>query len=124
MLQLHRFWHRVGLVDNLMLGVCFPSSPLLCIPSDLLFANGHIALSLMARTDTAPPQLYPEPTALGSIIFCHPLTLYLPQLQPGRSLAAAPWIDGHRGQSREWDARRGHLWWLGSLPLGDGEKAF
>ena len=32
MLPLHWCGHRVGLPDNLMFGVCFPSSPSLCIP--------------------------------------------------------------------------------------------
>lgn len=85
----------VGLVENLMLGVCFLSSLSLYIPSDLLFAapsppKAHIALSPMARTGTAPTLPYPEPTALGSFVCCHPLALHLPQLQPGRSLAAPP----------------------------------
>lgn len=136
MLWLPQCWPRVGLVDKVMLAVCFPSSPLLyvpsdllCIPSNLLFAaplppKGHVAPIPMAGTDTAPPQLYPDPTALGSIICCHPLTPYLPQPQAGRSLAAAPWIDGHRGQSSKWGERRDCCWWFGSPPLGEGEQAF
>lgn len=38
MLQLHQSWPMVGLVDNLMLRVCFHNHSLLCIPSNLLFA--------------------------------------------------------------------------------------
>lgn len=68
-----------------MLGACFSSSSLLSIPSDQLcnpldlrFAapsppKGYVSLLRernTARMDTAPPQLYPEPTALGSIICC------------------------------------------------------
>lgn len=104
MLQLHRCEPSVGLVEKLMFGVCFLNSLSLCIPSDLPFAapsppEGHVALCAMARTDTAPTLPYPEPTALGSFACCHPLVPHLPQLQPGRSLAAPPWIERCRGES-------------------------